>query len=112
MKELSFHYIKSNNHQEIKVDGAIGGLGPAGEDIVVSVYSERTPIPRTIVHSVADVGDGKHELGLEIEDKRDGHEGVVRVVQTSLHMRIPQAKAMRDFLASHIAEYEKKRGDT
>lgn len=108
LSELEFHYIKANQHQEIKVDGAIGGPSPSGKNIAFSVYSERTPIPLTVVHSMTNAGDGRQELGDEIPEKREGKTGVVRVVQATLHMSLDQAKSLNKWLGDHISDIEKR----
>lgn len=110
MDELAFHYIKSPSHQEIKVDGAFGGPGPFGGNIAVSVYTERNPIPTVVYHQVTDLGEGKVELGGEILDKREGRQGIVRVVQCTLHMNLAQAKILNEWLAKHISDVEKQGG--
>ena len=106
--ELSFHYIKAPDHHEIKVDGAIGGPSPFGNNIVVSVYSERAPIPRTVVYEAVDLGNERQEVGQELVDRREGRDGVVRVVQATLHMDLAKAKVFNKWLGNHIKEVEKR----
>lgn len=102
MSKLTFHYIKSNSHLEVKVDGAMGGLTPSGEGIFMSVYSERAAIPQSITHELDD--DGK--LGDELEDERTGKEGIVRCVQATLHFDIGGARAMKQWLDRQIKDYD------
>lgn len=102
MEKLKFNYIKAPQHLEIKADGAIGGPTPAG-GLAVSIYTERQAIPQVIVQRL----EGG-ELGDEILDEREGKDGIVRVVQATLHMSIPQARAIQEWLAKNIAEIELK----
>ena len=99
-------YIKSPHHQEIKVDGAIGGPSPTSDHIAMSVYTERNAIPQVVVHSLSE--DGK--LGDEILEKRETKDGVVRSVLATLHMNLRQSVAVRDWLSLQIDEIKKHSG--
>ena len=107
LKKVQFHYIKSPNHVEIKVDGAFGGVGPTGDTIAVSVYTERNPIPTLVVYEMEDIGDGRSKLGSEVSNLREGRKGVVRIVQATLHMSLDQANSLHDWLGTHIKTLEK-----
>ena len=65
-REIEFHYLKSNRHAEIKVDGALGGVSPAGESMFISVYTERAAIPKKTVHKWNEDGS----LGEVLNEKR------------------------------------------
>lgn len=43
---LTFFYEKSSQFRVIHVDGAHGGPSPDGSNIVMSLFSERRPIPK------------------------------------------------------------------
>lgn len=112
MSKVQFHYIKSSSHSEIKVDGAIGSVGPTGDTIEVSIYTERNPIPTLVVHEMNDLESGLSHLGPEVPDLREGRKGVVRIVQATLHMSLNQAKSIHEWLGGHIStleEIEKKK---
>lgn len=88
--QIQFHMLKSSGHRVVYVDGVFGGVSPRGV-IHMALFSERFPIPQTIVHEV--VG-GK--LGTEVE--RRGREGVVRDVEVSVIMRPDTAVAVARWL--------------
>ena len=111
MDELVFHYIKSPDHREIKVDGAIGGASPAGRNLSLSVFCERVPIPRTVVHRVQSVDGESGVLGEEIVERREGREGVVRVVQATLHMDVANAKAIYEWIGKQLEILERRPTD-
>ena len=102
MSKVNFYYIKSNQHQEIQVDGAIGGPSPLADRIYVSVYTERVTIPQLVVHELTEDG----VLGSEIIDEREGKVGVTRIVQATLHMNLEQSKALHKWLGEQIVVVE------
>jgi len=104
---VKFYYIKSRDHQEVKVDGALGSTLPAGNGISVSFYTERNSIPQVVVHELSDEGAVRGE----IVDEREGKDGIVRIVQTTLHMTLDQAKAINKWLGERIREIEKGVGE-
>jgi hypothetical protein len=107
LPEIKFYYEKAPFHQEIKVDGAIGSPSPTGDRIVMSVYTERPAIPRMIVHELSEEG----VLGTEVIDRREGKDGIVRVVQTTLHLDLANARALRDWLDHQIATVDDLKGE-
>lgn len=106
-ENLVFHYFKSNTHSEIKVDGALGGVSPSGDAIFVSVYTERAPIPQKVTFEWNDDGS----LGDEKVDEREGLEGVVRSVETTLHMTPKQARSLHQWLGDQIDTLESFSGE-
>jgi len=54
--KLRFEYEKSNYFRTIHVDGAHGGIAPDGISIVMSVFSERSPIPKVEEYDVSPTG--------------------------------------------------------
>jgi hypothetical protein len=103
LPEIKFYYQKSTFHQEIKADGAVGGVAPTGDKIAMSVYTERNPIPQVVVQELSDEGI----LGAEILDKRESKVGVVRSVQATIHMDVPQARAIYEWIGRQLQEIEK-----
>lgn len=98
---MKFHYIKSYDHKEIQVDGAFGGVMPTGAGLTMTVFTERTPIPKSVTHVVED-----GVLGDEDRSKRDVLDGVVRVVGATLHMDLDQARSLHEWLGKHISRVE------
>lgn len=109
LSELAFYYIKSPSHLEIKVDGAIGGPGPTGNNVAVSVYTERHALPQVVFHKMTEMPDGSNLMGDEIESRREGKVGVVRIIQATLHMNLEQAKSVHKWLGEHIETLEEMR---
>ena len=107
MDRVTFFYIKSPHHSEIKVDGAIGGATPTAE-LAVSVYTERPAIPQRVVQTISPEG----RLGEELTEEREGKEGVVRVVQATLHMNLDKAKALHEWLGRNISQIEQALKDS
>lgn len=94
--ELRFYYDKSPFHQEIEVDGAIGGVSPTGDKIIMSIYTERPTIPKVVVHNLDDNGKLLDEVD------REGKVGMERIVQATLHMNLEQAKAIATWLEQQV----------
>jgi hypothetical protein len=96
---LQFEYIKSNFFRVIHADGAWGGLTPQVK-IQISFYSERTPIPNTIVQELG--GDGA--LGKEI--RRESKVGIIREVESSVVMDVAVAQELVRWLQEKIDQAE------
>ena len=86
----------------IHVDGAIGGITPAGF-LHVSLYSERAAIPREIVHKVNPEGT----LGIELKQNTRG--GIVREMESDLMLSIPAAQSLYDWLGRHLESARKQK---
>lgn len=97
--EIQFHYEKSKFFRVVHVDGAAGGLSPGNRQIHMAVFSERTPLPRSMTHLIVN-----GELGAEIESKRDMKTGAFRELESDLVMTIDVAVAIRDWLNAKIEE--------
>ena len=105
-REIEFHYLKSNRHAEIKVDGALGGVSPTGESMFISVYTERAAIPKKTVHKWNEDGS----LGEVLNEKTESIDGIVRSVEATLHLNIDQAKLLQEWIGEQISIFEKVRG--
>ena len=99
--EIAFDFIKSNYFRVIHVDGAFGGLAPNGA-IHMSVFSQRHPIPKKVVHEL----DGA-KLGPELLNKREVRKAIVREVEADLVLNIGEAILLRDWLDSRIQEHQR-----
>ena len=100
--KIGFHYIKSNSYRVIHADGAWGGLTPR-LDIFMSFYSERPPIPQTMVHEVTEAG----ALGAEIPAERVSKNGIIREAEIGVSMDLDVAASLVTWLQGKIQEAEK-----
>lgn len=89
-----FHYIKSATCADIPVHGAFGGINPVTGQVVMSVFSERSPIPKSIVYEAGPDGEqGEH---------REGLDGMVRSVNAVMYFDINVAMALHQWLGQKI----------
>ena len=95
--KIKFNYIKSNAFRVVHVDGAIGGITPAGL-IFVSLYSERGAIPQVMVHDVTEAG----QVGAERPEERLSKEGIVREVEVGGTMSVETATSFVKWLQDQI----------
>ena len=95
--KIRFHYIKANGFRVIHIDGAHGGITPRGA-IFAALYSERSPIPETTTHPIAEDGT----LGEENKEDRKAREGIVREVEVGIMMDLGSAEAFHQWLGNHI----------
>ena len=97
---VDIHYLKANDFRVVHADGVWGGVAPRGY-ITMSVFSERSPIPRKMVFDVTPDG----QLGPETS--RDSKEGIVREVEVEVVMDVPLAKSLIEWLKDKIEFFEK-----
>jgi hypothetical protein len=97
LSKIKFDYIKSNFFRSIRADGAWAGTN-GFSDIVLSIYSERTPIPKQTVHQLTE----QHTLGDEITAERITRDAVVREVEISMSMTLEVAQSLRDLLGKQL----------
>ncbi|MCD6183169.1 MAG: hypothetical protein J7K01_02585 [Thermovirga sp.] len=95
MKKIQFDYIKANNYKECSIDGAFGGITPS-KKIQISLFSERSPIPKSITHELDE--DGK--LGKEID--RDTREAIIRNVEVTVYLNSAAAISLHNWLGKQI----------
>jgi len=100
-EKIRFDYLKSNQHREIFVEGVHGGLTTKAR-IQMSLFCERQPIPRQIVHKF----DGL-KLGPEILSERLSRDAIIRSVDATLIMDIETAEVMYNWLGRKIKEGKK-----
>jgi hypothetical protein len=96
--KIRFDYIKSDQHREIFVEGVHGGLTPKGR-IQMSLFCERQPIPRQIVHKFDGV-----QLGPEIKSERLSRDAIIRSVDATLILDLETAEVLYKWLGSKIKE--------
>ncbi len=95
--KIRFDYLKSDQHREILVEGVHGGLSPKGR-IQMSLFCERSPIPRQVVHKLTK--DGK--LGPEIPSERLVRDAIIRSVEVTLMMDLETGQAIYTWLGRHL----------
>ena len=96
---LQFHYLKSSLYRTVHVDGAFGGRTPGGL-ISMQLFSERFPIPTSMVYSVSPEGLLGEEVGREVRS------GIVRELEFSAVFNVDTARALRDWLSRQIEAVE------
>jgi hypothetical protein len=94
---VEFHYIKGNAFRVVHVDGAMGGITPAGL-IFVSLYSERPAIPQIMVHDVTETG----QIGPERSEERVSKKGIVREIEVGATMSVETAANFVKWLQDRI----------
>jgi hypothetical protein len=105
--KIKFDYIKSNLFRTTRADGAWAGTN-GFSDLVLSFYSERTPIPKQTVHRLVE----QHTLGEEILEDRIMRDAVVREVEICVSMSLDIAKALRTLLNNQIEAIEASKAAT
>ena len=100
--EMSFSYIKSKMFRVVHADGSIGNLTPKN-DIFMSFYNERHPIPDKLVFDIAD--DGK--LGKEkVEQRVSSTDGILREMEVGVVMDLAFARDLSLWLTKIIQQAE------
>ncbi len=97
-ERIEFHYIKGSAFRVVHADGVWGGPTSRGY-ITMAFYSERSPIPQSLVHEVT---EGK--LGPEVE--RVTKKGVVREVDVEVMIDLDLAKSFQRWLTEKIEALE------
>lgn len=100
-KKIKFKYVIPEDLRDYYINGAWGGVTPRNE-IQMHLYSERIPLPLSMVHEVKPDGT-LHDKG---EVKTGGD--VVRLVQASLMMNVSTAIALRNWLDDKIKFIQKQ----
>lgn len=96
-QEIEIHYIKTPQFRNIFVSGAYGGAAKEVGRVYMSLFSDRIPIPQTIVGIVEN-----DSLVGEIAEKKVSKKGVIRDVEANLIFDLNTAKAMMTWLQSKI----------
>lgn len=98
-KRFAFKYVIPEHLRDCYVNGAWGGVTPRKE-IHMHLYSERTPIPKEIIHYINKDGTISKK-GAQIKGG-----DVVRLIQSSAIMDVGAAVAIRDWLNRMIEAAE------
>ncbi len=102
VKELKFHFIKSNFYRVVHGDGIFGGITPTGK-IQMAVFSQRHPFPQVTVHRM----DG-NLIGPEIE--RISKDGIVREIEVGIVMDLELAISLRKWIDDKIVTLQATEG--
>jgi hypothetical protein len=97
--ELEFEYEKGNLFRVIHVDGGHGGISPDGQTIVLSVFSERFPIPKKEVCEIDRAGQVQWPPKIRV-----GRTGVFREVEATLVMNHSTAVLIARWLNEQIGK--------
>lgn len=96
---ISFDYIKSNQFRVVHVDGVHGGVSPNGRSLQMSIFSERSPIPKREEYKL-DAG----RLGERIaKEERDA---IIREVEVELLVSMDVAKRIVKWMEEKIKQLE------
>lgn len=93
--KITFKYVYPEDLRDLYINGLFGGVTPRKE-IYAHLYSERHPIPKTVIHGINKNGT----LGPEINVDKGGD--IVRFVQTSIVMDLKTAISFRNWLDDRI----------
>lgn len=108
--EIEFDLEKSSYFRVIHVDGVVGAVSPGNGFIHMSVFSERAPVPRKMVHAISG-----GVLGREYIEKRVVRPGApfaFREVEADLVFNMETATELRDWLDEKINEIQKLQPQT
>ena len=76
--------------------------------MMISFFSERRPIPKSVVHPLSP--DGK--LGDEMIEERVVREALIREVDAAIAMNMPTARSLYEWLGGKLEQYEaRENGD-
>ncbi len=92
--------IKSNGFRCVRADGSIGGITPNGH-IHMAFFSERSAIPRRVIHELT--ADGQLGNTKEMETRNS----IVRELDVDVFMTSEVARSLYDWLGSQLKEYDK-----
>ena len=97
-KEISFELLKSNLFRVIHCDGIFGGVNPKGNQIRMTFFGERWPIPKKMVHRISDAGN----LEEEIKERREVKNSVVRELEAEIVMDLETAISVHEWLGNQL----------
>lgn len=97
---VTYEYEKGNHHRVIFVNGAHGGLTPDGRHIVLSVFSERQPIPTREVYELKD--------DTSVGERKDlsGRRAIFREIEATLILDSSTAKSLMNWIKDKIVAGE------
>lgn len=105
--KVQFHYIKSPDYREVACHGALGGQTPQ-KLIWMSLFSERTPIPRVVEYTLKGVPGEEVEFSeaTAVPTHVETRAGIIRSVEVSAYLDLETAKRVHGWLGEQIALLE------
>ena len=97
---VTFHLIKSERFQSLRVDGAFGSLSPGG--LSLSFFVERQAIPQRMTYEVT--ADGSLDKIIDAQGKT----GIIRELQTGILLDVDTARSLRDQLSKMLSTLDKE----
>jgi len=104
---VTIDFLKSEQFRVVHADGAFGGINPRLNGLFLTFYSERLPIPNTLVFEVEN--DGR--VGSEVKAQRVSKPGIVREAEVGISMDLEVARSLLLWLQDKIVELEKAKTD-
>lgn len=95
--EVPIHFIKATNFRVIHASGVWFG-GDVQQNLHLTFYSERSPIPKKIVLKVNEQGMA---VG-EDESKRESKVGVIREMEVDIVLSVPAAVDLHKALGDNL----------
>ena len=102
-KKVKFDQIKSPAFRTVHADGVWGGITPRGY-INMGFYSERSPFPRQVTHSLDEEG---HRIIGEVKEERVGRDALLRELECNVIIDLAFAQSLIAWLQDKIDSLEK-----
>lgn len=104
VNNVTFKYIFDKGYNPQYVNGAAGGVNPAGE-LIVHFYLERFPLPYEMTHEVNDDGS----LGAPVDVKPDGFDSkVIRYINNGIILNRASAEELYQWLGNQIQDLKER----
>lgn len=101
---VTIKYIFDKSYNPQYVNGAAGGVNPAGE-LIVHFYLERFPLPYEMTHEINEDGT----LGAPMDVKPDGFERkVIRYINQGVIMNLASAEELYNWLGNQIRDLKER----
>lgn len=102
--KVRFHHTKSGLFRVVHADGLTGSITPRG-DLFICFYSERLPIPDSVVVEISPEGELIREVK---EESITTTKGIVREMEVGVVMDVANAKSMLGWLRHMTKQLEKQ----
>jgi hypothetical protein len=99
---ITFEYIKSNDYKVYRIHGAYSSANAHG-DLIMSLFSERTPIPRKTTHEITEDGRLVHDPINEEKKK-----SVIREVLFGISLNPDIARSVGEFFIEQANKLDKE----
>jgi hypothetical protein len=98
---IRFNYRKGKDLRVIRADGAWGGISPRG-DILMSIFTERLPIPEYDEHEISEDGS----VGRRVQHYTNT-EGIIREVEVTISLHPVVAITIANWLMNKVRQFER-----